>query len=89
MSIFEAGMMVCFGAGWPVALSKTYRSKSAGGKSLGFSYLVLTGYVCGILHKILYNMDWVIWLYLINVAFVVMDMILCYKYRKRNLEPAK
>ena len=27
MSIFEAGMMVCFGASWPIAAYKTYKAK--------------------------------------------------------------
>ena len=27
MSIFEAGMMVCFGASWPIAALKTYKCK--------------------------------------------------------------
>ena len=27
MSIFEAGMMVCFGISWPIAAYKTYKSK--------------------------------------------------------------
>ena len=27
MSIFEAGMMICFGASWPIAVYKTYKAK--------------------------------------------------------------
>ena len=29
MSIFEAGMIFCFGASWPFALYKTFKTKSA------------------------------------------------------------
>ena len=41
MSVFEAGMMVCFGVSWPIAAYKTYRAKSVKGKSLTFSFLIL------------------------------------------------
>ena len=33
MSIFEAGMLICFGASWPFAVMKTYKTKSVKGKS--------------------------------------------------------
>ncbi len=85
MSIFEAGMMICFGAGWPVAVYKTYRAKCVSGKSIGFSYLVVIGYLCGIVHKILYSYDYVIWLYIINTIFVVADMFLWYRYKNNKV----
>lgn len=59
MSIFEAGMMVCFGISWPIAALKTYKSKCVSGKSIHFSFLILLGYIFGILHKIFNSMDWV------------------------------
>ena len=49
MSIFEAGMMICFGAGWPVAVYKTWKAKCVSGKSLRFSYLVVIGYTTWIM----------------------------------------
>ena len=57
MSVYEAGMMVCFGISWPVAALKTYQCKCVHGKSIHFSMLILLGYVCGIAHKVLDNMD--------------------------------
>ena len=81
MSIFEAGMMVCFGISWPIAAYKTYKSKCVGGKSIYFSYLILLGYIFGILHKIIYNMDFVFILYLLNTLFLIIDMCLWYKYK--------
>ncbi len=81
MSIFEAGMMVCFGVSWPVAAYKTYKAKCVQGKSIYFSYLILLGYVFGILHKILYSLDFVIWLYILNMAFLLTDIFLYYRYR--------
>lgn len=84
MSVFEAGMMVCFGISWPIAAYKTYKSKCVGGKSIYFSYLILLGYIFGILHKIIYNMDYVIILYLLNTLFLIIDMCLWYRYRNNK-----
>lgn len=81
MSIFEAGMMVCFGASWPIVAYKTYKCKCVHGKSIHFSMLIMLGYICGVTHKLLYSLDWVLWLYLANMAFLLTDMILWYKYR--------
>lgn len=85
MSIFEAGMMVCFGISWPIAALKTYKSKCVGGKSIQFSFLILLGYIFGILHKIFNSMDWVFWLYLLNTAFLLLDMGLYWKYRNNKV----
>ena len=82
MSVFEAGMMLCFGASWPVAVYKTYKAKSVKGKSLTFSSLIVVGYICGIVHKIFFYYDWVLWLYILNMFFVVADIILHLKYKK-------
>jgi len=82
MSIFEAGMMVCFGISWPVAAYKTFKAKCTQGKSFTFSCLILIGYICGIVHKIFFSYDWVFWLYILNTLFVLVDMFLHLKYRK-------
>ncbi len=84
MSVFEAGMMVCFGASWPIAVYKTYKAKSVKGKSLRFLCLIMTGYIFGIIHKIFFCYDWVIWLYLVNMGFVLCDISLYLKYRNNN-----
>lgn len=83
MSILEAGMMFCFGASWPFQVAKTYRTKNVKGKSILFLWLVETGYVLGMLHKIFYNMDAVIYLYALNFLLVGADMFLYYLYRNR------
>ena len=33
----------------------------------------MLGYICGITHKLLYSRDVVIWLYIINMAFLLTD----------------
>lgn len=84
LSIFEIGMLVCFGASWPAAIMKTYRSKNPGGKSLLFAVLVIIGYLCGAAHKLLYKPDQVFWLYLLNILLVGTDLVLVLIYRRRQ-----
>lgn len=82
-SLLEAGMMICWGISWPVQVLKTYKSKNVHGKSILFLWLIQTGYVLGIAHKIFFQLDYVIWLYLINFVFVAADMVLYYLYKNR------
>ena len=81
MSIYEAGMMICFGVSWPIAAYKTFKAKSVNGKSLRFSFLILLGYIFGITHKLIYSHDAVIWLYFLNVFFLLIDIGLHIKYK--------
>lgn len=85
MSIFEALMLLCFGASWPFALIKTYKTKVVKGKSIRFLSLILIGYICGMLHKILNNIDIVIWLYFINFVMISTDLVLTLIYQHRNI----
>lgn len=87
MSPFEIGMLVCFGFGWPMSIWKTLKSKQSAGKSVRFLLIVITGYVCGILHKIFFYYDFVIYLYILNLAMVAFDLYLTILYRKRDKEP--
>jgi hypothetical protein len=80
MSIFEAGMLICFGISWPFAIAKVIKAKSVKGISLGFLNLVFIGYILGITHKYLYNLDWVIFLYISNASFVLTQIVLYFIY---------
>ncbi len=84
MSIFELMMLICFGVSWPISVLKSIRTKSTAGKSLLFMIIILIGYVFGILHKILYSFDFVIYAYIFNFIMVSIDIIL-YFYN-RSLE---
>ena len=81
MSIFEAGMLLCFGAAWPMNIIKSLRSRTAGGKSVIFQWAVLVGYICGITNKLLYSMDIVLILYILNFTMVAVDTVLIYRNR--------
>ncbi len=76
LSILEAGMLVCFGLAWPVSIYKSFTSRTNKGKSIGFLLVIWIGYVFGILNKVLGHMDWVIWLYGLNLLMVSIDAIL-------------
>ena len=81
MSVFEALMLVCFGVSWPLSILKALRTKEVRGKSPLFMAVICTGYACGVTHKLLYAMDWVIWLYALNLVLVATDLALYYRYR--------
>jgi len=87
MGFFEAGMLVCFGAAWPLSIYKSAVSKSTKGKSFVFMIVILLGYASGMLHKIFVNNDWVIVLYILNFVMVSIDVLL-YLRNKRLEEKA-
>ncbi len=76
MSPFEIIMLICFGAAWPFALYKSYISRSVKGKSFPFLIVVIVGYASGILHKIFYHPDNVVFLYALNMLMVASDAVL-------------
>lgn len=84
MSIFEIGMIASFGVAWPASIYKLYKSRSTGGVSALFIWIVFIGYVCGVLHKIFYNFDIVIVIYILNLVMVGTCIVLF--YRNRYLE---
>ncbi len=85
MSIFEIIMLLCFGAAWPFSIYKSYKSRSVEGKSLLFLLVVFVGYVSGILHKIFYYYDSVIYLYSLNMIMVGIDILLYFRNRRLSI----
>lgn len=86
MSFFEILMLLCFGFAWPFSIYKSYKSRSTQGKSLIFLLIVLLGYVAGILHKLFFHFDKVIFFYCLNFSMVAIDIALYFRnlklYRK-------
>jgi hypothetical protein len=87
VSIFEAMMLLCFGAAWPSSIYKSYTSRTSKGKSIVFLVIVLIGYTAGILHKIFYNFDMVIYLYIINMLMVLADIFLYFRNSRLDHKP--
>jgi hypothetical protein len=92
MSVFEITMLVCFGAAWPVSIYKSLKTRAVAGKSLPFLAIVFVGYMAGILHKLLFHYDPVIFLYGLNAVMVAFDMFLYLRNRlyhiRRSLQEA-
>jgi hypothetical protein len=81
VSIFEITMLVCFGAAWPVSIYKSLKTRAVAGKSLFFLIIVLVGYAAGVLHKLIFHYDLVIFLYLLNAVMVSVDIVLYLRNR--------
>ena len=86
--IFEIIMIVCFGFSWPMNVIKSYKSRTTKGKSLWFLLLIITGYVFGIIGKLIGgNFKWyVLFFYVLNFLMVGAD--LCLYFRNKKLEKA-
>ena len=79
MGLFEFLMLCCFGFSWPFSIVKSLKSKSAKGKSLGFMLLIEAGYVFGIIHKVFFAYNWVIWAYVALFLLVGFDITLYFR----------
>lgn len=84
--ILEIAMIVAFGFSWPNNIITTYKNKSTKGKSLAFLLLIDTGYVCGIIGKLLSgNIVWyVLFFYVLNFIMVTADLVLYFYYRNKE-----
>jgi uncharacterized membrane protein len=86
MSFFEAVMLICFGISWPISIAKALRTKVVAGKSPFFMAIVCCGYLSGILHKLIYDLNWVIALYCLNAIMVATDLALYLHYAPNQPE---
>lgn len=92
--LLEVIMIVSFGASWPLNVIKSYKARTAKGKSLAFLCLILFGYVAGITSKFLnpvymasFSTKWyVLVFYILNFIMVATD--LCLYIRNRRLDKA-
>ena len=84
MSVYEMSMLLCFGASWPVSIAKSLRTRVVAGKSPMFMAVIGFGYLSGIVHKLIYSLDWVLALYVLNLAMVAADLSLYYYYSAKN-----
>lgn len=90
----EIVMIVSFGASWPLNVIKSYKARTAKGKSLGFLCLILFGYIAGIASKFVNEAymasiaeKWyVLFFYFLNLAMVGIDLLLYFRNRKLDLE---
>ena len=78
--LFEAIMVICFGISWPANIVKSYKARTAKGKSMLFLFLVLIGYFFGIASKFISGtINYVMIFYIINSIMVTADIILSFR----------
>lgn len=92
--ICETLMIVCFGFSWPLSVYKSWKSRTAKGKSLQFVICIWIGYIFGITKNfIVYangSNSWIFFLgwafYFFNFIMVTIDMILYFRNTKLDKE---
>jgi hypothetical protein len=89
MSHFEIIMLICFGAAWPFSIFRSWKSHSTKGKSLLFMIIVMIGYIAGVLHKLVFDHDLVIYLYGLNFLMVAVDVALYIRNRAEEKKSEK
>ena len=85
--ILEIIMVVSFGASWPLNVMKSYKARTAKGKSLSFLCLIFFGYIAGIASKLMneaymaaFSEKWyVLFFYVLNLVMVGTDLVLCFR----------
>lgn len=77
----EIMMILLFGFSWPMNVIKSYRSRTTKGKSLPFLVLILSGYIFGIVGKLIGgNFKWyVLFFYVLNFVMVFTDLMLYFR----------
>lgn len=81
--ILEVVMVLSFGAAWPLSIIKSYKARTAKGKSPIFLVVILFGYVCGVLAKFVAgNINYVIFFYMLNFVMVSIDLVLYFRNLK-------
>ena len=88
--ILEVIMIISFGASWPFNVIKSYKARTAKGKSLLFLCLIISGYIAGIVSKFLnesymenISTKWyVLFFYFLNLLMVTADLILYFRNKK-------
>ena len=88
--VFEAAMLVAFGFSWPASIYKSLTTRFVRWKSSAFMFIVLFGYACGIVHKVLnppaadagFLAQHIIVLYALDMALVTTDLTLYFLFRK-------
>lgn len=90
--LLEIIMLLCFGFSWPVNVIKSYKARTAKGKSVLFLCLIILGYIAGIASKFTndaymaeFDKKWyVLFFYFLNLIMVSAD--LCIYVRNTRID---
>lgn len=82
--ILEIVMVVLFGLSWPMNVIKSYKVRTAKGKSLAFLLFIFVGYIFGISAKLIApSFKWyVLFFYVLNFVMVGIDLLLYIRNKK-------
>ncbi len=86
VQLCEIAMLVLFGLSWPFNIAKSWRSRTARGKSILFELFVIVGYLVGLLGKLIGFsrtglLPWSTWFYVADILMVAADLVLCFRNR--------
>ena len=95
--ILEIVMIGSFGASWPLNVIKSYKARTAKGKSLSFLLLIFFGYCAGIASKFMSEAymasigeKWYeLFFYFLNLFMVGLDILLYFRNRRRERQVAR
>ena len=95
--ILEVVMIVSFGASWPMNVMKSWKARTAKGKSIAFLCLILFGYVAGITGKFMneaymaqFAEKWyVLFFYSLNFIMVFIDLMLYFRNKRLDAQREK
>lgn len=86
----ETMMLICFGLSWPFNITKSYRSRTAKGKSILFEVCIIIGYLCGVAGKFIGgNVTYVVAVYFLDILMVTTDLILTIRNRRLDMLSAQ
>ena len=86
-NMMEIGMLLCFGASWPINLRKALKAGTTKGTSLLFLCLIEIGYICGIGAKILHgHINYVLIFYVLNLVVVAANIVVYFLNRGKDQE---
>ena len=94
VQLCEIGMLVAFGCSWPFNIIKSWRSRTAKGKSVIFEFIVVFGYLVGLLGKFIsYSRTgvwaWSIWFYIADIVLVTIDIVLYFRNTALDRQAAR
>ena len=86
----ETVMIICFGLSWPLSVYKSWKSRTAKGKSLLFEVFIWVGYIFGITKNIILfangSSSWIFFLgwafYVLNFVEITIDILLYFRNTK-------
>ena len=88
--LLEIVMILSFGFSWPMNVIKSYKARTAKGKSIAFLLLIFFGYIAGIASKFTneaymaaFADKWyVLFFYFLNISMVSVDIVLYIRNRR-------